>query len=167
MRWSQLKHRVESMFADGVRGRVQLYTTHFRGGPSRIHGFERRSWITVDGKPVVNMHRHQAVHGIYPDHGDPRRFEIGIYTYWDLPAAAWQYLNMSIDDAMSSDNTVVRALAVLDKRLGRRRFSTLDPSLQTPLVATLLRFRLQVAGVAAQAASNDAMDTPPAGRSDH
>src|SRR3712207_6620013 len=98
MRWSQLKHRIESMFADGVRGRVQLYTTHYRGGVSRIHGFERHSWITVDGKPIVNMHRHQSADGVYPDHGDPRRFKIGIYTYWDLPVAAWEYLNLSIDD---------------------------------------------------------------------
>ena len=151
MRWSQLKHRVESMFADGVRGRVQLYTTHYRGGSSRIHGFERHSWITIDSKPVVNMHRHQSAAGIYPDHGDPRRFEIGVYTWWDLPAAAWEYLNMSIDDAMASENTVIRALAVLDKRLGRRRLVTFDPSSETPLVSTLLRFRLQAAGLAAQA----------------
>ena len=95
------------------------------------------------------MHRHRSVGDIYPDHGDPRRFEIGVYTWWDLPAAAWEYLNLSIDDAMASENTVIRALAMLDKRLGRRRLVTLDPSSETPLVATLLRFRLEVAGLAA------------------
>jgi hypothetical protein len=58
---------------------------------------------------------------------------------------------MSIDDGMASENTVIRALAVLDKRLGRRRLAMLDPSLETPLVATLLRFRLQVTGLEAHA----------------
>src|SRR3712207_1564503 len=98
MQWSQLKHRGESRFAEGVRGRVQLYTTHYRGGSSRIHGFRRHSWITIDGKPIVNMHRPQSVHGISPDQGVPRRFDLGIYTWWDLPVAAWEYLNLSIDD---------------------------------------------------------------------
>ena len=135
MRWSQLKHRVESTFADEVRGRVQLYTTHYRGGSSFIHGFERHSWITIDGKPIINMHRHQSAGDIYPDHGDPRRFEIGMYSYWDLPAAAWEYLNLSIDNALASENTVIRALAMLEKRHGRRRLMTLDPSWETPLVS--------------------------------
>ena len=147
MKWSQLKHRTESMFADGIRGRVQLYTTHYRGGPSVINGFERHSWITIDGKPIVNMHRHQYVDGIYPDFGDPRRFEIGLFSWWDLPRAAFDYLNMSIDEAMATENTVIRALAVLDRRLGRRRLVLLDPATEIPLVAELLRFRLHVAGV--------------------
>jgi len=147
MRWSQLKHRTESMFADGVRGRVRLYTAHYRGGFSFIHGVERHSWITVDGRPIVNMHRHQYVDGVSSDYGDPRRFGMGLYTWWDLPAAAWEYLTLSIDDAMATQKTVIRAFAVLDRRLGRRRLVTLDPSSEVPLVATLLRFRLEVAGI--------------------
>ena len=151
MRWSQLKHRVESLFADGVRGRVQLYTTHYRGGVSIINGFEHRSWITIDGKPIVNMHRHYYVDGVYPDFGDPRRFEMGLFTWWDLPRAAFDYLNMSIHEAMTTDNTMIRSFAVLDRRLGRRRLTRLDPALEIPLVAELLRFRLEVAGLSAQA----------------
>jgi hypothetical protein len=138
------------MFADGVRGRVQLYTTHYRGGVSFIHGFERRSWITVDGKPIINMHRHLCVNGVYADY-DPERFKIGIFTDWDLPQAAWQYLTMSIDDAFATENTLIRALGVLDRRLGRRRLVALDPSAEIPLVAQLLRFRFRVAGMAAGA----------------
>ncbi|HLL90708.1 MAG TPA: hypothetical protein VK324_15510 [Tepidisphaeraceae bacterium] len=150
MRWSQLKRRTESMFADRVRGRVQLYTTHYRGGESMIHGFERRSWITIDGRPIINMHRHQCRDGVYADSDDPRRLQMGLIGWWDLPVAAWQYLNMSIDDAMASENTMIRALAVLDRRFGRRHLIALDPSSEIPLVAELLRFRLSVAGIASE-----------------
>ena len=139
------------MFVDGVRGRVQLYTTHYRGGFSVINGFERHSWITIDGKPIVNMHRHQYVDGVYPDYGDPRRFKMGLFSWWDLPRAAFDYLNMSIDDALVTENTVIRAIAMLDRRLGRRRLILLDPEFEIPLVAQLLRFRLEVAGLSAQA----------------
>jgi hypothetical protein len=52
---------------------------------------------------------------------------------------------------MASENTVIRALAMLDRRLGHRRLVTLDPLTETPLVARLLQFRLEVAGLAAQA----------------
>ena len=151
MRWSQLKHRTESMFADGVRGRVQLYTTHYRGGFSFINGVERHSWITIDGRPIVNMHRHYYVDGVRPDYGDPRRFQLGLFSWWDLPAAAQEYLSMSIGDALATENTLIRGFAVLDRRLGRRRLATLDPAKEIPLVAELLRFRLQVVGMAAGA----------------
>lgn len=137
------------MFADGVRGRVQLYTTHYRGGFSGIHGFERHSWITVDGRPIINMHRHYYVDGVLPDYGDPRRFQMGLFSWWDLPRSAFDYLNLSIDDVMTSDNTLIRAFGVLDRRLGRRRLAALDPTSEIPLVAELLRFRLAVTGTAA------------------
>lgn len=151
MKWSKLKHRTESMFADSVRGRVQLFTTQYRGGESIINGFERRSWITIDGKPIVNMHRFLHDGDVYADHGDPRRFEIGLFTWWDLPAAAFEYIHMSVDEALATENTLIRAFAMLDRRLGRRRLKLLNPEVEIPLVAQLLRFRLEVASVSAVA----------------
>jgi hypothetical protein len=144
MRWSKLKQRTEAMFADGVRGRVGLWTTRYHDA-RHYFGLVGRGWITIDGRPIANMHKYLvAPGGIFSD-GHPGRFKAGIFSGWDLPLAAKQYLTLSIDDAFASENTLVRALAVLDRRAGRRRLAGLNPSDEIPLVAELLRFRLSVA----------------------
>jgi hypothetical protein len=150
VRWSKLKQHTESMFADGVRGRVHLYTTHYRGGMSTTHGYERRSWITIDGKPIINMHRHMCVDGVYADH-DEERFKIGIFTDWDMQWATRQYLTMSIDDVLATDNTLIRAFGMLDRRLGHRRLVAINSAAEVPLVARLLRFRRDIVGGTARA----------------
>ena len=126
MQWSKLKSRTESMFADEVRGRVELRTTCYNQPWHRIYGPARRSWITIDGKPVVNMHKWLSSGPVFSD-GHPGRFELGLFTDWDLPYAAKLYLTMSIEDAFASDNTLVRAFAVLDRRAGKRRLAAIDP----------------------------------------
>ena len=58
-------------------------------------------------------------------------------------------LRAVIDQAMATKNTMIRGLAMLDRRLGRRRLVSLDPAAEIPLVGELLRFRLEVTAIAA------------------
>ena len=142
MHWSKLKQVTEGRFADDVRGRVQLWTTRYRQPWHRVRGPDSRSWITVDGRTVVNMHDHQSVDGVFSD-GHPDRFRVSLFGGCDLPSAARAFLSLSIDDAFASSNTLVRALAVLDRRTGRRRLAAMDPVAEVPLVATLLTLRTE------------------------
>src|ERR1700753_1502899 len=48
MRWSKLKKRVEDSFAESVKGRVQIYSTHYQCSCGR-------GWITVDGRELVDF----------------------------------------------------------------------------------------------------------------
>jgi hypothetical protein len=141
MRWSKLKQQVEAMFADSVRGRVELRTTRY----GKAHDRFGRSWITVDGQEVANMSNYLACGASIAD-GNPDRFEAGVFAGYDLPLAMREYLALSIDAAIASPNPLIRALAVLDRRAGERRLARIDPGKETPLVKELLAVRRAVRG---------------------
>ncbi len=142
MRWSKLKQQVESMFADDVRGRVELRTTRY----SKAHDQFGRSWITVDGQEIVNMSNYLPSGSTIADN-DPTRFERGVFAGYDLSQAMRLFITLSIDDALASDNPLIRALAVLDRRVGKRRLTRLVAADEQPLVKQLLALRTpQAAG---------------------
>ena len=140
MRWSKLKHLTESRFADGVRGRVALHTTRYRYRLSMIHN-EARSWITIDGREIINMTRWNEVDRRGVEYVGDRRFEVGVFHAYDLEMACEEMLTLPIEDALASPNPLVRALAVLDRRAGRRRLAGIDGDGEIPPVAELLAFR--------------------------
>ena len=133
MRWSKLKQRVEAMFADGVRGRVELRTTRYE----KAHDRFGRSWITVDGREVANMSNYLACGDSVAD-GNRDRFDAGVFAGYDLPSAMREYLTLSIDTALTSPNPLIRALGVLDRRAGERRLARIDPAKEVPIVKKLL-----------------------------
>lgn len=51
MRWSKLKTKVESLFANPVQNRVKLHSTRYRGA----HDQEGRGFITFDKKEIWSM----------------------------------------------------------------------------------------------------------------
>ncbi len=66
--------------------------------------------------------------------------------------ALWDSLSLSIDDMLHSENGIIRALAMLDRRLGKRRLLALDlPDDELPLVRTLYALRCEAEGIAAHA----------------
>lgn len=136
MRWSKLKQQVEALFAEGVRGRVELRTTRYK----KAHDRFGRSWITIDGQEVANMSNYLACGDSIAD-GNPDRFDAGVFAGYDLPVAMREYLSLSIDAAISSANALIRALAVLDRRAGARRLARIDPAKEVPLVTDLLAVR--------------------------
>lgn len=54
--------------------------------------------------------------------------EQGILTRAEFDDALWQSLSLSIDDALRSGDVVIRAFAMLDSRLGKRRLRTMHLS---------------------------------------
>lgn len=59
----------------------------------------------------------------------------------------FDYLNYSIDEALRSERPVVRALAMLDKRLGKRRLTGMDLSKATLLVKRFYALRCRAEGI--------------------
>ena len=136
MRWSKLKQQVEAMFADEVRGRVELRTTRYE----KAHDRYGRSWITVDGRDVLSMSNYQ-VWATVGCEDDPARFEVGAFCGYELPRAMREYLTLSIDEAIASRHPLIRALAALDRRTGRRRLARFDLTNEVPVVKELLALR--------------------------
>ena len=65
----------------------------------------------------------------------------------DANQALSDYLKLSIDDAIKSDNPIIRSLAILDRRFGRRRLAQFDDSKEHPMVRELYRLRCEAEGI--------------------
>ncbi len=85
------------------------------------------------------------------EHADPRSRQLnidqqlaaqGIAPDWLLTGAAFESLNQSIDDMLASIHPLIRGLAVLDARCGKRRLLKIDTTAEHPFVARLHALRL-------------------------
>jgi hypothetical protein len=162
MRWSQLKKRIEANFAESVAGRVEVWNTLYR----KSHDQEGEAWVTIDKQRVWSMatytyfaEAHREAMKLSKesfDFGDPEQRQAywkardqadkivrarGVCRLWEVNGALFDFLNLSIDDAIKSDNPIIRAFATLDRRFGRRRLADFDNSQEHALVKTLYRFR--------------------------
>src|SRR4029077_2383339 len=126
-------------------------------------------WITLDGVEifdfstlrtwVAQQRLRDALRGTdkEPDWRDARESEQfsearaqaeeivhrqGVYTQYEAYAAISESLSLSIDQALCSDDLLVRALAVLDRRLGKRRLAKFPlRATEHALVLDLLAYR--------------------------
>jgi hypothetical protein len=170
MKWSQLKKRIEATFAESVRGRVEVWNTRYR----KSHDSEGEAWITIDGKMVFNFATYtyfveyeREVDRLREERGctdwrDPSQFDgyhqagreadelvhgRGIFPLWRLNAALFDYLNLSIDEIAKSENPIIRAFGMLDRRFGKRHLKEYDAPKEHPLVRTLHRLRCEAEGI--------------------
>ena len=60
-----------------------------------------------------------------------------MFRHGEVNFAFSDYLNLSIDDAIKSDDPINRAYGTSDRRFGRRRLMDFDVSKEQPLVTTL------------------------------
>lgn len=166
MKWSSLKKRVEDTFSPAVRGRVQIFSTAYQCSCGR-------GWFTVDGEEIADLStmlsgsiyraiyhettktecaKHPAVKA--EDRTEGKLVERGEFSRFDLHEACWEYLHdLGPDQALRSPNPLIKALAVLSARVGKRRLRALAAHSEQlhPLARALLMFRLQAEGMAQQA----------------
>jgi hypothetical protein len=164
-RWSSLKKRVEALFAPSVAGRVELRMTGYRWNRDR----EGRAWITVDGAEVhnfctftqwrdaANLADDLAALKSQPSLSDRHEAyreatsilqERGVLSQGQFAQALADYCDLPLEQALESPVMLHRALAVLDRRLGKRRLKVLE--LRTDehvLVAKLLALRRESEGL--------------------
>lgn len=171
MKWSQLKKRIEDNFADSVKGRVEVWNTRYR----ESHDQEGEAWITIDKKRVYSFGTYTYYREAYleakriQDQGtgaeaktqDQSAIYIGrayseaqenmrkanILPLWDLNALLFGYLKLSIQEILTSENAIVRALGMIDKRFRKRRLKTLEVKADHPLIKILYEFRCKTEGI--------------------
>ncbi|MBK9333358.1 MAG: hypothetical protein IPM96_13350 [Ignavibacteria bacterium] len=73
--------------------------------------------------------------------------EKGEFFRADFLDVCWEFISMNIDEALKSDNPVIRSFAMLDRRLGKRRLKLIDRENLHPLVSKCLNFRLECEGI--------------------
>lgn len=172
MKWSQLKKRVESLFADAVKGRVALRTTRYR----KAHDSMGRAWITLDGREVINMcsyaqeiahwreagrlrqesgctdyrnPEHKAGYYAAFDEAKETLRWSGVFAPHEFHQALFNYLNLPIDGILASPDPITRAIGMLDRRVGIRRLASVDVGHEHSLVRRLHEFRCEAEGATA------------------
>jgi len=178
MQWSKRKKKVEGFFSDSVQGRVELRSTHYRG----THDEEGRGYITYDKSEIwsmctlsfytVEFERTDEVairEGITPYEAQKIAHEelasegkFNQYTYYD---SLDEYCSSSIEASMDSDNLLIKCLAMLDSRLGKRRLRNLDLSKENLKVEQFYRIRCECEGIPFNKSINYAPTAPDAQKS--
>lgn len=155
MRWSKVKKLVQSSFAESIKGRVQIYSTHYQCSCGR-------GSITIDGNELVDLSTmlssliyrcayHETTNTIFPKHpavADEERtlnklVEDGEFSRFDLHIACWDYLHQSIKDSLESRNPLIKSLAVLNSKVGKGKLSEIAKQTLHPLTRVLLNFRIE------------------------
>ncbi|MFN7941518.1 MAG: hypothetical protein U0X73_07945 [Thermoanaerobaculia bacterium] len=166
---------MESFFAPSIAARVAIHSTWYRS----TGRFAGRAWISIDGEEVGDFsdarwwRRHwelaTAIREVNrdTDYRDPggriahqkageaateTLHRSGVLSRNDFYEALIAYPNLSVEDALESALPLFRALAVLDRRLGKRRLATLELLAEEhPVVTTLLEFRCRCEKVSRKA----------------
>jgi hypothetical protein len=160
MQWSKLKKQTEALFAPSMKGRVELRSTSYR----KSHDEEGRGYVTIDGEDVWNMDthswwakEHKAVaeisqrEGLHPADVQPlahkQLAEQGEYGQYAFYAALKIFCRSTVEECLASHDVLVRALAMCDRRLGKRRLVSLDVTDDHPMVQRLYGLRLSAEGL--------------------
>lgn len=132
MQWSQLKKRIESNFAPSLAGRLELRLTVYR----TLTEGDGRAWVTLDGDQIYSMEdmpsreKMRARSALWESAGLAAQETPATGSFFssrDFLGALHDYLRTDFDALLNSQWPLYRALAMADRRLGKRRFEKLSP----------------------------------------
>jgi hypothetical protein len=172
MRWSQLRKQLQERVAPAFADRLDFHVARYR----HAHDGPGRAWITLDGSEILEFsdlkfeseyyplaqdirELNEATSfndlsqkdGYYSAYDDARRITSAKANFarWDFTTAAHRFLQMPVNEALLSEEPLLRALAVLDRRIGKPRLREMaKQKSENPVVLRLLRLRCEVEGVA-------------------
>jgi hypothetical protein len=157
VQWSKLKKRVEQFFAPSVKGRVELRYTTYRGPHGGTHDRFGRGWITYDGEEIFNActttfmqalaKRQEEILRELPDitpgqawnmavEQEDELFEAnGLFSQYSFYLYLEEYCNLPIEEALESENLLIKSLSMLDRRVGKKRLIALNENAKShPMV---------------------------------
>ncbi|MBK6734091.1 MAG: hypothetical protein IPG61_08370 [bacterium] len=130
MNWSGKRKSFKSMLCPELSKRVDIYVTSYRGA----HDDVGEAWITLDGEKVFGAGYYKKLNARYT-HDEVA--EQDVYDEEEFIRAVEEYLTCNIDEALHSEDDLIRAFAMLDRRLGRRRLRQLDIDLEDAQIVKL------------------------------
>jgi len=162
MRWSKLKKLIEERFSETFNGRISINSTAY-GNCSCGH-----AWLTLDKEIIANFctrafwnrcPKHFNAKTKSWEHDGPIPFELlapqknwynsqsveyGELSRQDAYKACWAFIHeLSIEEALESNNALIQTLAVIDSRVGKRRLKKIDAESLHPLSKRLYKLRLE------------------------
>ncbi len=130
MQWSKLKSRIKELICPELSNRVDFHLTSYR----KSHDGADKVWITVDGQRVLSCkhYRHEWARldayydGLRGEQIESLLQENEIHSPNDFGNAMRAFLDLPISDALKSGNPLIKAFAIIDRRVGRRTLEQLD-----------------------------------------
>lgn len=173
--WSGIRKRLEQdLLCEKLRGRIQYFLTHYHAAPDEYGRFA----VRLDGKEILfaNPYHERAVcrqsERIKAELGETRNWwelfeydrprydeifrmtdracvERGVMEIYHVTDAIREYLNLPVQDALSSENAAVRMFAILDRRVGKRTLAKAAGSLarQPEWLRPFYEVRLEAEGI--------------------
>jgi hypothetical protein len=174
MRWSKLKRSLEDLLADAVKEHLQVHFTRYGRSPNSMM---ERAWITWDKVEVHNFSTvgwlrgtHSVATQMYEigERKEPpvwydfseevvkRLEQSGVFSRQQWYDALQTYLSLSIERALHSSNALIRAWAMFDRRLGKRRLRSMEFKPSDPsFVKRWYQLRCQAEGIPVGSAGYD------------
>lgn len=131
--WAGLNKQLSGMLCDAYKDRITYFLTRYHD----VHNAYGRAAVRLDGKELaafswIEMYHQEAdvarafkedetasYEGLYSDMKP--KWDMGCTYYeMDFLSAALQFRSMAIEDALHSDNHIIRIFAILDRRVGTR-----------------------------------------------
>jgi hypothetical protein len=137
MQWSKLKTRVKGFICPELKDRIDFHVTRYR----KAHSWISESWITVNGEKIFDCgSRTYAREAAYEwlsskESSDVEGRDLNmqetlkrreIHEPQHMGEAMRAYLDLPIDEALKSDNPFIKALALVDRRVGKRTIEKLE-----------------------------------------
>lgn len=131
--WQYLNKQLTERLCDELRGRITYFLTRYH----EVHNSYGRAAVRLDGKELAVFTWNNGYLLEYAELGEnnaskeeyqklKREFaEKGILSEWDFLRAATDFLQMPIADALNSENYLIKILAVMDRRVGKRTLQKL------------------------------------------
>lgn len=160
MRWTKRKQFIEDFIYDPLKNRISINRIVYR----KSHDQEARMTITFDKKEIFTADNiqfslksfeleKQGVGKEYqPFNCDDKKIDLFEKTIRDATEAKgkyavyylddfFDYFLLSIDEALHHSHELIRAFSMIDRRLVKRRFSTLEVSNEHKLVQEFYEIR--------------------------
>lgn len=143
MIWSK-KHRLfKEHLAPSLVNRLALHTA----GYHKAYEGRGRTWLEFDGEEVLSFcefthenewRKTQDLNAVYA---------AGVFSKSEFGFALGRFLAMSIEAALESDDPLILALAMLDRRTGKRRLMKIRGTILIEPARTILNLRLAAEGI--------------------
>ena len=171
MKWSKLKKLAEDLLADSLKKRIQYHVTQY----ARDSYTMSRGWITLDKKEIVNFsmvewlwqrgdlvrqigainqdsdnkdhHQQSAYYDKWAQAEDVLQKE-GVFSRDQFYDGLEEYIKLSIEEALNSDNPIIQAIAMFDRRCGIRRLEALRlPDTVAKMIKDFYLIRCEAEGI--------------------
>lgn len=138
--WSGLNKQLSELLCDSLKNRITYFLTRY----NKVHDAYGRAAICLDGKELVcfswiNMYRQEE---------DISQLDFTVDDNWgydspeikekwdascqyyedDFLEAVLIFLNMPLEKALDSDNYIIKILAIMDRRTGKRTLKKIKES---------------------------------------